>query len=79
MEAVCRPAGSLWLEGPRALIFADLHLEKGSAYAARGQMLPPFDTGETLGRVETEAAATGPKLIILLGDSFHDGAGEDRL
>jgi DNA ligase-associated metallophosphoesterase len=79
VEAVCRPAGSLWLEGPRALIFADLHLEKGSAYAARGQMLPPFDTGETLGRVETEAAATTPKLIILLGDSFHDGSAETRL
>ncbi len=79
VETVLRPAGSLWLEGPRALIFADLHLEKGSAYAVRGQMLPPFDTGETLGRLEAEAAATGPKLIILLGDSFHDDGAEARL
>lgn len=79
VEAVCRPAGSLWLDGPRALIFADLHLEKGSAYASRGQMLPPFDTGETLGRLEAEAAAVAPKLIILLGDSFHDGGAEARL
>jgi DNA ligase-associated metallophosphoesterase len=78
-EAVCRPAGSLWLEQLGALIVADLHLEKGSAYAARGQMLPPFDTRETLGRLEREVAATAPRLLILLGDSFHDRGAEGRL
>ncbi len=78
-EAVCRPAGSLWLEDVAALIVADLHLEKGSAYAARGQMLPPFDTRETLGRLEREVAATAPRLLILLGDSFHDRGAERRL
>jgi len=62
-----------------ALIVADLHLEKGSAYAARGQMLPPFDTRETLGRLEREVAATAPRLLILLGDSFHDRGAERRL
>jgi len=79
VEAVCRPAGSLWLEDMRALIVADLHLEKGSAYAARGQMLPPFDTRETLSRLEREVAATAPRLLILLGDSFHDRGAEGRL
>jgi DNA ligase-associated metallophosphoesterase len=54
-------------------------LEKGSAYAARGQMLPPFDTRETLGRLEREVAATAPRLLILLGDSFHDRGAEGRL
>jgi DNA ligase-associated metallophosphoesterase len=42
-------------------------------------MLPPFDTRETLGRLEREVAATAPRLLILLGDSFHDRGAERRL
>ena len=41
------PSGALWWGEERLLIAADLHLEKGSAYAARGQMLPPYDTHAT--------------------------------
>ncbi|MBO9708487.1 MAG: ligase-associated DNA damage response endonuclease PdeM [Caulobacter sp.] len=75
-----RPSGALWLEAERALVVADLHFEKGSSYAARfGQMLPPYDTRETLDRLERELAALNPATLIFLGDSFHDGAGEDRL
>ena len=77
--AVLRASGALWLPGHRALIVADLHFEKGSAYAMRGQLLPPYDTRETLARLEKEVAATTPDLLIFLGDSFHDGAAEDRL
>lgn len=78
-EPVLRASGALWLEAERALVVADLHFEKGSAYAARGQMLPPYDTRETLDRLERELAATNPALLVFLGDSFHDGAAEDRL
>ncbi len=78
-SVVCRPTGALWLETSRALIVADLHLEKGSAYAARGQLLPPYDTRETLSRLGAEVADLKPKTLILLGDSFHDGGGEARL
>ena len=78
-RVVMRPSGALWLAAERALVVADLHLEKGSAFAARGQMLPPYDTRETLARLAAEAAALRPRLIVLLGDSFHDGGGEDRL
>ncbi|HEY2178937.1 MAG TPA: ligase-associated DNA damage response endonuclease PdeM [Caulobacteraceae bacterium] len=78
-EVLCRPSGALWLESERVLIVADLHLEKGSAYAARGQMLPPFDTVDTLARLEVEAAALAPRVLVLLGDTFHDGAAEGRL
>jgi DNA ligase-associated metallophosphoesterase len=74
-----RPSGALWLEAEQALVVADLHLEKGSAYAARGQMLPPYDTRETLGRLEAEAAVLAPRILVLLGDSFHDRGSEDRL
>lgn len=79
LAARFRPAGTLWLEESRTLLAADLHLEKGSAFAARGQMLPPYDTAETLVRLEREVEALAPDRIVLLGDSFHDGAGEARL
>ena len=75
-----RHSGALWLDSARAMVVADLHFEKGSSYAARfGQMLPPYDTRETLDRLERELAALSPATLIFLGDSFHDGAGEDRL
>ncbi|WP_293450727.1 ligase-associated DNA damage response endonuclease PdeM [Phenylobacterium sp.] len=74
-----RTSGALWIEAARTLVVADLHLEKGSAYASRGQMLPPYDTRETLGRLEAEAAALSPDAVVLLGDTFHDRKSEDRL
>lgn len=78
-EVVMRASGALWLEAERTLVVADLHLEKGSSYAARGQMLPPYDTRETLGRLEAEVAALAPAAVVLLGDTFHDRRSEDRL
>ena len=74
-----RTSGALWLEEASALAVADVHFEKGSAYARRGQMLPPFDTREALRRVEAELAATGADTLIFLGDAFHDGDAEARL
>ena len=79
LAARFRPSGALWLEAARALAVADLHLEKGSAYAARGQLLPPYDTLETLARLEREAEALDPAMIVLLGDSLHDRRAEERL
>ena len=67
-----RPSGALWLAEERVLVVADLHLEKGSAYAAKGQLLPPYDTADTLARLEAEVAALQPRTLVLLGDSFHD-------
>lgn len=79
-SVMLRGSGALWLEVERTLVVADLHFEKGSSYAARfGQMLPPYDTRETLDRLDREIAALSPARLIFLGDSFHDGAGEDRL
>jgi DNA ligase-associated metallophosphoesterase len=78
-EVMLRPSGGMWLEVSRTLVVADLHLEKGSAYAARGQMLPPYDTRETLDRLEAEVAALSPATVVLLGDTFHDRRSEDRL
>ena len=41
-------SGALYLPDERTLVVADLHLEKGSAYAARGVLLPPYDSAATL-------------------------------
>lgn len=71
--------GALWWAARRVLVVSDLHLEKGSNYAAAGQMLPPYDTGATLARVERLAATLQPELILSLGDSFHDRRAEQRL
>jgi DNA ligase-associated metallophosphoesterase len=78
-QAMLRASGALWLAAARALVVADLHLEKGSSYAARGQMLPPYDTRETLRRLSAEIEALAPATVILLGDTFHDRRSEDRL
>jgi DNA ligase-associated metallophosphoesterase len=78
-QAMLRSSGALWLAAARALVVADLHLEKGSAYAARGQMLPPYDTRETLRRLAAEVEALAPATVILLGDTFHDHRSEERL
>ena len=74
-----RPSGALWIEAEGLLVAGDLHLEKGSAYARRGQLLPPYDTLATLDRLETEIAALRPRGLVLLGDSFHDPRALGRL
>jgi DNA ligase-associated metallophosphoesterase len=77
---VClRRSGALWLEAARTLVAGDLHFEKGSAYAMRGQLLPPYDTAATLQRLEAEIEALRPKTVVLLGDSFHDAGALGRL
>ena len=44
-------SGALVWPRQRAVLVADLHLEKGSAFAARGRLLPPYDTAATLARL----------------------------
>jgi metallophosphoesterase superfamily enzyme len=77
--AALRCSGALWLPGERMLVVGDLHLEKGSSYATRGVMLPPFDTRATLLRLEQEVAELQPATLVLLGDTFHDGRAIGRL
>lgn len=71
--------GGLYWPSERALIVADLHLEKGSAFAARGQMLPPYDTRATLSRLATLIETYAPEVVIALGDSLHDCDAADRM
>lgn len=62
-----------------ALLVADLHLEKASFFAAHGQMLPPYDSRETLERLALAVRETGARRVYALGDNFHDAKGAARL
>ena len=73
------PAGALWWPERRLLAVADLHLEKGSACAARGHLVPPWDTRATLDRLAVLLRRYSPQTVIALGDSFHDTGGVCRL
>ncbi len=73
------PSGAAFLESERTLICADLHLEKGSAYARRGQLLPPYDTRETLRRLAEDIRRTDPERVVLLGDTLHDAEANGRI
>ena len=70
---------ALWWQRESALVVADLHLEKASAFAARGQLLPPYDSRATLERIADAIRATGARRVYCLGDNFHDSGGAARL
>ena len=70
---------ALWWPARRALLLADLHLEKGSFFAAAGQMLPPYDSRATMEAIDALVASTRPERVFCLGDNYHDDAGEARL
>jgi uncharacterized protein len=72
-------AGAIYWPDESLLVVADLHLEKGSAFAARGVLLPPYDTAATLARLAMLIERYAPRLVIALGDSFHDGGGPARM
>jgi uncharacterized protein len=78
-ELVADPAGALYWPDERMLVIADLHLEKGSAFAKRGVLLPPYDTAATLLRLADLLYRYAPRRVIALGDSFHDGEGPRRM
>jgi DNA ligase-associated metallophosphoesterase len=76
---VADPAGALYWPEHALLAVADLHLEKGSSFAERRVLLPPYDTAATLGRLAQLLARYAPRTVVALGDSFHDGRGPSRL
>jgi uncharacterized protein len=73
------PAGALFEKTEKLLVVSDLHLEKGSAFAKRGSLLPPYDTHDTLLRLEALLEKTQAATVISLGDTWHDGLGERRM
>jgi DNA ligase-associated metallophosphoesterase len=72
-------AGALYWPEEGLLVVSDLHLEKGSAFAARGVLMPPYDTASTLQRLAGLMARYAVHIVVALGDNFHDGGGPARL
>jgi hypothetical protein len=76
IELLADLTGALLWPAEATVVVADLHLEKASSFAARGQFLPPYDTRATLTRLAALLERTRPERVVCLGDSFHDeGAG----
>ncbi|MGC9420798.1 MAG: ligase-associated DNA damage response endonuclease PdeM [Rhodovulum sp.] len=70
---VALPSGALHWPEAGLLAVSDLHLGKSERLARRGgALLPPYDTAETLARLESAIAASGPRTVVCLGDSFDD-------
>src|SRR6056297_1378908 len=73
-------SGALFWPEARLLCVSDLHLGKAERMARRGGgLLPPYETAETLARLEADIAATAPATIVCLGDSFDDRAAAEAL
>lgn len=79
VELVTDAAGIVYWPAEQALLVADLHLEKGSSFARRGQLIPPYDTKTTLKRFVACLEQWQPQRVIALGDSFHDKDASKRL
>ena len=78
-QFLCDHDGALFWPDQNCLIVSDLHLEKSAAMAATGQLVPPYDTSDTLARLQTCIARWNPKTIISLGDSFHRANSAENL
>jgi DNA ligase-associated metallophosphoesterase len=72
-------SGALFWEEQSLLVVSDLHLEKGSSFARRGVLLPPYDSAATLALLGLVIARRNPRMVIALGDSFHDRDAHNRL
>lgn len=70
---IALPSGALHWPDQSLLVVSDLHFGKAERLARRGgTLLPPFDTTETLSRLDRDITQTNPASVICLGDSFDD-------
>lgn len=72
-------SGALYWRAQNMLVLSDLHVEKGSRIALKRYFVPPYDTAETLQRLETVIAHFAPERILLLGDVFQDARAYGRM
>jgi len=79
IDMIADLSGAMVWGEERLLIVSDLHLEKGSSFATRRVLLPPYDTAATLDKLRAVIARHDPRTVIALGDSFHDRDAHQRL
>lgn len=73
-------SGALFLPDHHLLCVSDLHLGKSERRARQGAApLPPYETRDTLSRLEADLTATEATTVICLGDSFDDRAAAEAL
>ncbi len=66
-------SGALFWPEQRLLCVSDLHFGKSERMARRGgATLPPYETRDTLERLERDLNQTQAEVLICLGDSFDD-------
>nr|WP_040609991.1 ligase-associated DNA damage response endonuclease PdeM [Pseudooceanicola batsensis] len=74
-DLVAVGSGALWWPERRMLVVSDLHLGRSERMARLGgASLPPYESFETLERLEADIAACDPREVVCLGDSFDDSA-----
>ena len=74
------PSGALHWPDQRLLCVSDLHFGKSERLARRGgALLPPYETRDTLLRLQTDIDATGARVVVCLGDSFDDLAAAEGM
>lgn len=77
---VALPSGALHWPAENLLCVSDLHLGKSERRARlAAASLPPYETHDTLTRLEQDLRQTGAKTVVCLGDSFDDTAAADAL
>lgn len=77
---VALPSGALFWPEAALLAVADLHLGKSERLARRGgTLLPPYETEDTLARLDADIEALAPRTVLCLGDSFDDDAAAEEL
>lgn len=79
-DLVALASGALFWPEAGLLAVSDLHLAKSERIGRRGgAMLPPYETRDTLDRLDRVIASTRPKIVICLGDSFDDNTSAEAL
>lgn len=77
---VALPSGALHWPGAELLCVSDLHLCKAERMARQGAaLLPPYETRDTLARLEADIRATAARIVVCLGDSFDDPAAAEAM
>ncbi|MEL6409303.1 MAG: ligase-associated DNA damage response endonuclease PdeM [Pseudomonadota bacterium] len=79
-DLVALGSGALYWPEQNLLCVSDMHLGKTERRARLGEApLPPYETHDTLSRLQGDLDATGATRVICLGDSFDDARAAEAL